>query len=69
MKKVLPIVEGIKNFVSRNEDIERKAKERLAICKECEYNSRKAIETCLVCGCILQLKVRQDSSSCPKQKW
>jgi predicted Zn-ribbon and HTH transcriptional regulator len=48
-------------------------KERLDICKNCEYNSTQGLITkiskCKSCGCILNVKANDLESKCPKDKW
>lgn len=63
------ILQGTKNFLFKDDKIEEKAKERLAICQVCEHNSQKKIATCNICGCILVLKTRQNEQKCPINKW
>ena len=43
-------------------------KERLDICKTCEYYSVRQ-ERCKHCGCWLQHKVKFEAAYCPVQKW
>ncbi len=71
------IAEGIKNRIFTNDDIEDIAWKRWKICTECVHfdtvgNGCAVPGTapcCDDCGCILNLKVRSLSSSCPKGKW
>lgn len=44
------------------------AKERLAICKDCEHFI-KVTTQCKKCGCIMQAKTTLPNASCPIGKW
>lgn len=46
----------------------QEAKSRYEICKNC-IDYRKIIDQCKVCGCIMSLKTKISSSTCPKGKW
>jgi protein-arginine kinase activator protein McsA len=43
-------------------------KERLAICKACEFYF-STTGTCLKCGCFMRIKAKISSLSCPIKKW
>jgi hypothetical protein len=58
------IMEGIKNKVFKNEDIEEVAAERW---KHCAMIGTQPC--CGDCGCSLGLKLRALSSECPQKKW
>ena len=45
-----------------------KIKERMDICKECQYYSSKQ-NRCQQCGCWLVHKVKFSQSKCPINKW
>ena len=46
------------------------AAERLAICGSCERKKTTlGIDSCSVCGCLIELKARIKSSECPLEKW
>ena len=71
------ILEGIKNRVFTRDDVEEIAKIRGNICEQC-HNFDMIGNSCAVpgtapccadCGCILNLKVRSMSASCPIGKW
>ena len=71
------ILEGIKNRIFTNDDVEEIAKIRGNICETC-HNFDTIGNSCAVpgtapccadCGCILNLKVRSLSASCPIGKW
>jgi hypothetical protein len=47
---------------------EEKQKERLDICKMCEYYSLRQ-NRCRQCGCYMNAKVKFTASQCPIQKW
>ena len=77
------IVQGFKNYVFPDKEIEKVALQRAAICAACPF----AVETklkqllpddtikeidglkCSDCGCILSAKLRQVFESCPQNKW
>ena len=74
------ILEGAWNSIFVKESIEKIAKERMDICKNCPFNSdyakaNKGYKTaridfhCIQCGCDLHLKTRCLSCSCPLNKW
>ena len=71
------ILEGIKNRIFTNEDVEEIAKIRWNICEKC-HNFDTIGTSCTIpgtapcckdCGCILNLKVRALSAKCPIDKW
>ena len=47
---------------------EEKQKERMDICKKCEYYSMRH-NRCKHCGCWLEHKVKFKVSECPIRKW
>jgi len=71
------IMEGIKNRVFTNNEVEEIAKIRWDICTRCRnfdtIGSSCAVPgtapCCSDCGCILNLKVRSMSASCPIGEW
>jgi hypothetical protein len=65
MEKLKAIASGVKNTLIKNEEIEKQAQERLAICKACEYYNG----SCRYCGCVVAFKIRQDIEKCPLKKW
>jgi len=42
-------------------------KQRYDICQTCEHLT--LIKTCNKCGCIMPLKVKKSSATCPLEKW
>jgi rRNA maturation protein Nop10 len=40
---------------------------RLRVCNQCEFLT--IVKMCSRCGCVVPLKVRMPSSSCPEGKW
>lgn len=67
------ILEGIRNSVIKNDEIEAIAQERLRICNMCPLIDQEG-SSCMVpgtqpccsqCGCKLSFKVRSLSSECP----
>ena len=71
------IIEGLRNYIFKREDVEDVARERFAICVLCKSYDDKGKECivpgtgpcCKECGCCLQLKTRSMSSECPFGKW
>lgn len=71
------ILEGVKNTIFKEEDIEAIAKMRFSICEECESLDEEGSKClspvtkpcCGECGCSLAFKTRSLSSSCPLNKW
>ena len=68
------ILEGIKNNIFKNDDIEDIASERQKICDDCTSKGDKCVmpgsgPCCGECGCSLKLKLRSLSSDCPLKKW
>jgi hypothetical protein len=71
------ILEGIKNNIFRNADVEHIAAERMSICETCPFIDLTG-STCMVpgtqpccakCGCSLALKTRALSAACDAGKW
>lgn len=71
------ILEGIKNNIFKNADVEHIAAERIAICDTCTHIDLSG-KTCMVpgtqpccklCGCCLSLKTRALSAECDAHKW
>ena len=75
------IYEGWRNNLLPPKELKNKivetSRERLAICKGCEYHShnRKNYKTirpdahCTHCGCTLAAKTKCLSCACPLEKW
>jgi len=78
------IFEGWKNHLAPAEYLKESiltvSNERLAICRECPFNSINAKaagtyksfrtdEHCTDCGCPLITKTKSLSSNCPQHKW
>jgi hypothetical protein len=70
--KLIKIIKAYWNYITKPMNKEIK-KERLDICKNCEYNSTQGLITkiskCKSCGCILNVKANDLESKCPKDKW
>lgn len=71
------ILEGIKNNIFRNADVEHIAAERMNICAACPHLDNQG-DSCVVpgtqpccnlCGCSLSLKTRALSAACDDGKW
>ncbi len=80
LDKLKQIVEGWKNVIWENPQVERVAKERASICANCDFNvdnicdSNKSGTTIHGnpvngCGCPLIAKTRSMATSCPKMLW
>lgn len=71
------ILEGIKNNLFRQEDIENVASVRMEVCNKCEHKDNVGSECvlkgtqpcCGLCGCSLKLKLRVLHEECPAGKW
>lgn len=59
-------MEGWKNLVWENPEVEALAKSRAEICSICPDNKNG---TCKLCGCVLAAKVRATKAKCPVLKW
>lgn len=75
--KIKYILEGyykfIKDFIKQTSTY--KSRQRLNICKQCEFNNKGI---CKKCGCIIKIKVKVDFiedengitiDGCPERKW
>jgi hypothetical protein len=65
--------EVVKNAIDVSSDVplmvsEEKQKERLDICKKCEFFLPRR-SRCSQCGCYMIQKVRFGASQCPVNKW
>jgi len=65
-KQFREIVNGYKNTIFKNKEIEQLALRRALVCSSCSYNK---LNFCSSCGCNLTLKTRSPESNCPKNKW
>jgi hypothetical protein len=73
------IINGWKNTVLKDPEVEKLAEVRLAICKECPkqsdnarkngYKSARLDVHCTECSCPLIAKTRSTLSKCPLNKW
>lgn len=74
------ILEGLKNSLITKTHIEEISKERKAICNTCSVKNTNELGFDICdsskneggvsgCGCLLRLKTRALSSSCPLGKW
>ena len=60
------IINGWKNYIFENEEVEKEAIRRAEICSQCDYNWSNV---CGQCGCLLPVKTRSEKSKCPLNKW
>lgn len=58
---------GWKNYIFKSPEHEELAKKRINICISCEKFKKN--KRCLVCGCFMPAKVRNQYSKCPLKKW
>lgn len=65
-KQFREIVNGYKNTVFPNKEVEKLALERALICSTCVSNKANF---CSKCGCNLTAKTRSINSNCPKNLW
>jgi hypothetical protein len=74
------ILEGAYNSIMVSEQVEEVAKDRMAICKDCDqfstnakensgYKTWRPEEHCINCGCALHMKTRCMACNCPLYKW
>ena len=64
------IITGWKNFVFKDKQTEKIAKERIAVCldkKKCTKLNERFF--CTICNCYMPAKVRSPRSKCPLRKW
>ncbi len=67
MKK---IIEGWKNVIVEDAEIEALSNERMTICNDCEHKTfMVGVDICGKCLCPLIAKTRSPESSCPIDKW
>lgn len=78
MSKLKQIAEGWKNNLTPTQYldplVDRTAKERMAICKKCEFHSKHHLSVrpdvhCTNCGCTLSAKTKCLTCECPIKKW
>lgn len=66
--KITEIYSGVKNYISKKENIEELSKKRMEICTSCD-KFKKTTKQCGICGCFMEFKTRSEQSVCPMQKW
>lgn len=74
MSKIGEILEGWKNLVWENAEVEVLAKDRMKVCGECDSRSNYPQEVsmmsrCNACGCVIEAKTRCTKCTCPLNKW
>lgn len=72
--KIKEILEGWKNLVWEDPEVEAIAKKRIETCAECNSRSNYPQEVnlmsrCLACGCVIEAKTRCKGCTCPLNKW
>ena len=73
-EKFKDIINGWANYLIFNTpEIQKVALKRLEKCLDCDANTTpKQIglaSRCKDCGCVLEAKVRNETSECPRNKW
>lgn len=73
------VIKGSINSIFIKEEVEKVAKERLAICATCDYDSNvrrakgvnfaRLDHFCAACGCCLKLKTRYMAANCGMEKY
>lgn len=59
----------IVNIVYKMFATKEAVKQRVDICKTCEYFDKIVFGSCKVCGCLVKLKAHLAGASCPVDKW
>ena len=70
MKCVTHVVRGKKmasKFKEKREQISILSKERMDICKQCQYLND--LKICKKCKCVMPLKVKLIQAKCPIGRW
>lgn len=63
-------IQGWKNVIITDEQVEVIAAARLEICSTCpERIKQLGLDVCNECGCPLMAKTRSSDSKCPLGKW
>jgi hypothetical protein len=76
------IINGWKNYITKDKDIELLANERVVNCVSCEYKKESKVfgwvkdevteinaTVCSLCDCPIAMKIRSKNEKCPKGKW
>lgn len=69
------IVEGYKNTIFKNKEIEELAKSRLQHCINCKHNkvvgikNTKLLSYCDLCKCVITAAIRAKDKKCKLNKW
>lgn len=64
------IINGWKNVIIKDEDIETLHQQRMEICNACPKKIEQlGMAVCGECGCPLMAKTRSLDSKCPLDKW
>lgn len=66
LEQINQILDGIKNNIIPNVQINQVARLRMRICKECQPHNTL---NCEVCGCLLKIKTKSEKAKCPKDLW
>lgn len=75
IKKLKNIIEGNKNLLFKNNEVEKIAEARLIECYKCPFKANLIIINgvqyyrCTICQCPIESKTRATNESCPKNKW
>lgn len=66
MSKFQEIINGYKNLIWENPEIEKLAMDRALVCSTCPSN---VDNKCKICGCFIPAKCHSEYSRCPKGLW
>ena len=64
--KLQRIIEGWKNYIFRDKEVEKIAKYRALRCATCDFNK---MEICTKCNCPKPMKTRSMDEECPIGRW
>jgi hypothetical protein len=68
------IAEGAKEMLKSKFGLTSRAnkklfKKRMEICNVCPNRNVGIVDTCNLCGCVLEMKTRSVHSECPDELW
>ena len=69
MGRISEIVTGWLNLIFGNPKTKTLAKQRMAICANCEHASKSVYLHCNLCGCYIPSKANSPDSDCPAGLW
>lgn len=65
--KLQRILEGWKNLIKTNPEVEKIANSRAIKCASCEHLNNLLF--CKKCGCFVPAKIRSTQEKCKERKW